>query len=239
MTPVVDQEGYELFRHWNLYERVVRFNHMRHREIISALQQALAALPQPMRVLDLGSGAGELAFASFQQVAVSEYVGIDLSADAVEQLRSKESSADLGAVAKVVGICGDMLESLRHLPGERFDLVLASYSLHHFTRQQKPAVLQEISRVLVPGGTFIWIDLVCNDGEPLEAYLERSCERIQRDWSSLSPEEKETTCLHARTCDFPEQAEGMQQLLAALPLTTGQVIYRDELYGGWTYRKQR
>lgn len=238
MSHLNEQEGYELFRHWNLYERVVRFNHMRHREITFALQQTLNQLPQPIRVLDLGSGAGELAFAGLKRIAVREYVGIDLSADAVEQLRAKESPGSLGDSAKVVGICGDMLESLHRLPDESFEVVLASYSLHHFKRLQKSAVLLEISRVLVPGGTFIWIDLVCNEGESLEAYLERSCERIRQEWNSLSPDEKEATCLHATTCDFPEQAEVMQQLIVALPFMRGRAIYRDELYGGWVYRKQ-
>ncbi len=148
---MTEQVGYELFRQWSLYERVVRFNHMCHREMDSALRVAIAGVRQPLRVLDLGCGAGELAWSGLREALVSEYVGIDLSEDAIAQLQAKAVPGTEDARGRVTGICGDMQEELGRLPDDRFDLILASYSIHHFPGERKVPVLAEIGRVLAPG----------------------------------------------------------------------------------------
>lgn len=237
MSELTSPEGYELFRQWSLYERVVRFNHMRHREIATVTRKAVGERPQPLKVLDLGSGAGEFAFDILGQVGVREYLGIDLSADAISQLLAKDPPGMLGPDTRLTGICGDMLEELRELATDCFDLVLASYALHHFPGPQKPEVLTEIARVLNSSGIFLWIDLVCDEGELAAKYLQRSCRRIRDEWNSLSSEEKDSTCQHALTCDFPEQERRMQELLTAAGFAPWQVLYRDELYGAWMMKK--
>ena len=237
MSELISPEGYELFRHWSLYERVVRFNHMRHREIASAARKAVGELPQPLRVLDLGSGAGEFAFDILGQVAVRKYLGVDLSADAIAQLLAKVPPGTLGQSARLSGICGDMLEELRKLSAESSDLVIASYALHHFPGPRKPEVLREIARVLNPNGSFLWIDLVCDEAESAAKYLQRTCERIRDKWDSLSSEEQESTCEHALTCDFPEQELHMSKMLAEARFLPWQRLYRDELYGAWMIKK--
>ena len=239
MSELTSPEGYELFRQWNLYQRVVHFNHMRHRELIATLQTALNELGQPLRVLDLGCGAGELAWKALETTSVNEYVGIDLSESAVEQLLARQPPGTMGPAVPVVGICGEMLRELQKLSSARFDLVIASYSLHHFPGPQKVPVLQEIARVISPGGAFIWIDLLRADGESANHYLERTCARIRQEWHSLSPEEREATCAHALTCDYPEQASTMQQMLAGSTLLTGKLLYRDDFYGSWLFRSAK
>jgi len=238
MSELMSPDGYELFRHWSLYERVVRFNHMRHREISLATRKAVGDLPQPLRVLDLGSGAGEFAFDILGEVAVREYLAIDLSADAIAQLLAKDPPGTLGSNARLAARCGDMLDEMRKLPAESYDLVLASYALHHFPRPQKPGVLAEIARVLTSNGSFLWIDLVREEAESAAKYLQRSCRRIREEWHSLSSEEKDTTCHHALTCDFPEQASEMEEMLAVAGFAPWQPLYRDELYGAWIMKKE-
>lgn len=241
MNQTSDSEGYELFRQWDLFARVVHFNHMQHREITAALQsalrEALPSLPSPLRVLDLGSGAGEFAYEALRPMAVHGYVGIDLSEHAVAKLKAKTLPGCEPDAGSAEAICGDMLQELRRLPHERFSVVLASFSLHHFPGPQKPAVLAEIFRVLVAGGAFFWIDTLRDPGESTEDFHTRLCQHVREDWHALSPDERESICTHIATCDYPEQAETVRHLLAAEPVTAERMIYRNERYGGWLFRK--
>jgi ubiquinone/menaquinone biosynthesis C-methylase UbiE len=239
MAELFEPEGYEVFRHWSLYERVFRFNYMRHREIIASVSAAIAELPQPLRVLDLGCGAGELAWALLEQAAVSEYLGIDLSADAVNQLTRKGPPGTIGQNVRVEGICGEMLEQLGRIPAARFDLVLASYSIHHFPRARKPPVLREIERVLAPRGTFIWVDLVCQEGQSAEHYLQRICGQIRGEWNSLSPEERESICAHVLASDFPEQASLMGEMASSCSLSPHKQLYQDDHYGASSFQSAK
>jgi SAM-dependent methyltransferase len=62
----------ELFREWDLYDRVTRANHMRHAEVEAAPRAALARRGDALRVLDLGCGDGRAAEQVLADSRVSE-----------------------------------------------------------------------------------------------------------------------------------------------------------------------
>lgn len=106
---------------------------------------------QHARVLDVGSGAGQLALALAGRPEVRDAVGIDLSGELVQIAR--EDAERHGAHAEFYQV--DAAEM--PFPDASFDVVVSTLSLHHWSDPQ--GVLREIDRVLVPGGKVLIVDL--------------------------------------------------------------------------------
>ncbi|MGQ9865559.1 MAG: class I SAM-dependent methyltransferase [Pseudanabaenaceae cyanobacterium] len=99
------------------------------------------------RVLDLCCGGGDvtryLAAAQPQRL-----VGVDASPKAIARLARNVPTAE--------GICA-FAENLP-LATATFDVVVCSTALHEMTAPQRQTILQEVQRVLVPGGWFALAD---------------------------------------------------------------------------------
>jgi SAM-dependent methyltransferase len=81
-------------RHWDAYEPVARINpaqDFRNRLVRDALQ--LDRAPDPVRLLDIGSGQGDFAQKLSLAVPRAEYVGVELSRSGVELSRRKVPGA--------------------------------------------------------------------------------------------------------------------------------------------------
>jgi len=107
-----------------------------------------ARLGNARSVLDVGCGEGRLTWYLAQETG-REIIGIDLSRSGFRKARRVARQAGVGNLVRCIK--GDA----RHLnfPDGQFDVVILSYSLHHV--EDSPAALQEIHRVLKPGGTII------------------------------------------------------------------------------------
>ncbi|TBU84404.1 class I SAM-dependent methyltransferase [Phytopseudomonas dryadis] len=128
-----------------------------------ALLQAEVAGCDSARVLDLGCGAGHVAF----QVAplVGEVVAYDLSEQMLEVVAGSAAQRGLGNLRTVRGAA----ERLPFADGE-FDFVFSRYSAHHWS--DLGLALREVRRVLKPGGVAAFID-VASPGRPLlDTYLQ-------------------------------------------------------------------
>lgn len=101
------------------------------------------------RVLDLGTGAGHTALA-FSHFA-AECVGMDLTDAMVKEATQLAVERD---VRNVIFQVGDAEEI--PFTSESFDIVTCRFASHHFGNIKK--AIQEISRVLKPGGTLILVD---------------------------------------------------------------------------------
>jgi ubiquinone/menaquinone biosynthesis C-methylase UbiE len=110
---------------------------------------ALAQVPAPRRVLDVGCGTGYL----LRRIAArtpdaAELVGIDPAARMVRV--AQEATAD----PRVRFLAG----TAEQLPGPDggFDLIVTTTSFDHWADQQ--AGLRECARVLAPGGRLVLVD---------------------------------------------------------------------------------
>ena len=104
--------------------------------------------PQPDRhILDLGCGTGTH-LSIYQQVG-SLVSGVDMSPTMLAQARAK-----LGSTADL------RLENATHLsfPVGAFELVILMLTLHEMAPDIRPAVLQEVMRVLNPRGSVLVAD---------------------------------------------------------------------------------
>lgn len=116
------------------------------------ISQALALKDQGEAV-DLGCGAGQLVMEIAQTAPGLHITGIDLSDELLTNARVSAQRLDMGS--QVDFRLGNAQEI--PFPDQSLDLVISTASLHHWSEPVK--VLNEIERVLKPGGAYTIFDL--------------------------------------------------------------------------------
>ena len=118
---------------------------------------AVADLLAGERVLDLGSGGGIDVLLSARRVGPSGFdYGVDMTDEMLELARANAAKAGAANVAFLKG----EIEALP-LPDAAVDVVISNCVINLST--DKPAVLAEMFRVLVPGGRIGITDVVAED----------------------------------------------------------------------------
>ncbi len=119
------------------------------------------AAPRPgARVLDLATGTGDIAFAAAARGA--KVVGLDITlrmivlargkmADVARPFQGRDRGAESAALRFIVG---DMLAL--PFPARAFDIVTTGYGLRNVP--DLPTAIDEIGRVLAPGGQLLSLD---------------------------------------------------------------------------------
>jgi ubiquinone/menaquinone biosynthesis C-methylase UbiE len=223
----------EVFDEWSMYNAVVQADYMSHSELIAKLAAWARQQAGPLRIVDLGCGDAWLATQAFREANVASYRGVDVSDSAAELAR--EHIAVWPGRAEVAA--GNLAVFLHHLPNASANVILASYSLHHFLSDAKTAIIADCHRVLAPGGTFFWIDPVCRDGESRDAYIARLTHVMQNDWTALTPDQREKACTHVRESDFPETGRWMFDHVAAAGFECADTLLHNEFFDGWAFVK--
>lgn len=166
---------------------------------------------------------------------LAAYLGVDLSAGALESLR-EAPPAGRDASASIEICQADLRVASAGLPSRQFDVVLANYSLHHLSPEDKRNTLAHIRRALLPDGVFIWSDIYRRPGQSRVGYLESLERRIRGEWRLLSPAELDQVVSHIFDADFPEEEEWMVEAAAAAGFTTRDAHFRDESFVVWSFR---
>lgn len=134
---------------------------------------ARRVLDKPGRkVLDIGFGTGVLTAALYEQGC--EVWGQDFSVRMVETARSKMPAAHL--------VQGNFSRGLaEELRARRYDAIIATYSLHHLTDEEKPHFLASLLPHLARGGSIYIGDVAFATRAELEACRRRAGERWDPD----------------------------------------------------------
>lgn len=107
-----------------------------------------ASVQPGMRVLDLACGTATLTIAVKQEQPAAEVHGLDGDERILSTARQKADAA--GAEINFTRAFSTAMP----YPDEFFDAVVTSLFFHHLTEENKKKTLQEILRVLKPGGRF-------------------------------------------------------------------------------------
>jgi ubiquinone/menaquinone biosynthesis C-methylase UbiE len=126
------------------------------------LAHSVAVFEQP-KVLDLGCGAGHASFATAP--FAREVIAFDLTAGMLEVTAAAAKERGLSNISTTQG-------SVEDLPfnTQEFDFVVSRYSAHHWNNV--PRALQEVKRVLKPGGQVCVIDTTGAPSPLLDTHLQ-------------------------------------------------------------------
>ena len=193
-----------LFHEWRAYQKLVENDYMGHQKFFQRLSREVTArFHEPVRILDLGCGDTLPMQASLKEVNVSHYCGIDVSETALAHAGAALAGSGLSHTL----IKGDILEATRSL-NDPFDLVIASFCLHHLQDPtDKQALLTRCRRLLQPGGLFLIIDVFLGENESRDEYLDRFEQQARENYTSLTDPEMTTLITHVRACDYPDSVE--------------------------------
>ena len=119
---------------------------------------------RPNRVLDLATGSGDLALAIAGKLPQTEVTGADFSAEMLARARSK-------------GLERTVIADALHLPFEKetFDCLTVAFGLRNMV--DWGTALQEMARVLVPGGHLLVLDFSLPTGalQPIYRFYLHRC----------------------------------------------------------------
>lgn len=135
--------------------------HRRWRErALSLAAEELGVPPgtsRPLRVLDVATGTGDVAFRMLELWPRAHVTGIDLSDGMLEVGRRRQKDIPAADASRLTLMQGDCLA----LPFEddSFDLVTVAYGVRNFQRLERG--LEEMTRVTRRGGVVCIIELAC------------------------------------------------------------------------------
>lgn len=141
------------------YDALIRTAIPRYDEIFWAMFYYLPEDFQPKTILELGCGTGNLTRLLHQRWPESPITVVDISADMLKQTQERLPNAHLTSIES-------MFETL-NFPSDQFDLIMASFSIHHILNPDKAALFQKIAHWLFPGGFFVIADVVKSSNDRL------------------------------------------------------------------------
>ncbi len=117
------------------------------------------------RVLDVGCGTATLLIAAKSRYPTAQMVGVDTDRRVLQIARKKLAQHQVEVEVVQAGA--------EHLPFQpsSFDVVMSSLVFHHLPTEIKQRAMQEIYRVLKPGGRFLLADLGKPEGVLLSTFF--------------------------------------------------------------------
>jgi len=118
-----------------------------------------AASVKPLRIVDLATGTGDVAFALARRLPEAAVTGLDLSEGMLDKAREKAAGSD--AARNISFVQGDCLAT--GLPDACADVVTIAYGVRNFA--DIAAGYREMMRILRPGGKLCVLELSAPTGK--------------------------------------------------------------------------
>lgn len=233
MTEQPSRSG-EAFEDWTLYEKIIALNYMRHREVAEAVRWLTSQLCHPLHVLDLGCGDGWMATHGLGGSNVVSYLGVDLSSDALGG-----AMTNLSFLSPSVSLReADLTDIFRHEFDPPPNLVLASYSLHHFPLEEVCDLIRKLHDSMAAPGCLVWIDLQRGEQESRLEFLKRFYDQRLPEWKTLTGDEVKAVMEHMTGADFPLSAVEKREVTAAAGFEASRTLYEDDYYAADAYTRR-
>jgi SAM-dependent methyltransferase len=188
---------------------------MFHRQIYAAVEELLSPRDEsPYRLLDLGCGNARYIAPCLKRTPPASYRGVDLSEAALAEAHGYLAELP----CEVVLIQGDLLEAVEST-AESWDVLFTGFALHHLTTEQKARFFRAAGRCLSEKGWLILVDVVREEHQDRETYLEGYLRFMREQWTEVPREQLEEACAHVRDYDYPESLSSLQEMAgqAGLP----------------------
>ncbi|WP_395750045.1 class I SAM-dependent methyltransferase [Prosthecobacter sp.] len=212
-----------LFRKaWTLYDTISEKNYMFHREIYAQVADLLRQrhAQGPYHLLDLGCGNARFLAPCLQAAPPETYDGVDLSASALDEARGYlKGVANAGLHQK------DMLQAIENAD-TAFDVIFSGFAMHHLDAAGKQRLFTACAERLAPGGSFILVDVVREEGQTREQYLDGYLDFMRTQWTEVAPDQLDEACAHVAAYDFPETLADLTQMARAAGLSQARVLDR-------------
>jgi 2-polyprenyl-3-methyl-5-hydroxy-6-metoxy-1,4-benzoquinol methylase len=203
MQPQIDPS--QIFiRNWEIYQKVIRENYMKHLELGEAAQKHLQIFVQhsPIRMLDIGCGDAHQISEQLKPLNLSTYTGYDLSEQATKFAEKHFSEIEKNAKFQI-----GRMEELIKKDHASYNVVYSSFAIHHLNDNEKKEIIEDIYHKLEANGLFILIDIKRLPRQSIDGYKKSYAHWINEDWHALDKDEKNAIIDHLNTCDIPVETQ--------------------------------
>ena len=122
----------------------------------------------------------------------------------------------------------DLTLSLSGIEGS-FDVIVASFSLHHLVgAEAKQSLFSGCRPLLTDDGILAVIDVFRQEGETREEYIPRWIRFADRHYQALTQREKQLLFEHVRARDYPESMSTYRRISAAEDLADFEILLADK-----------
>lgn len=195
---------------------------MFHQEIYASVGQLLRLRGDTgrYRFLDLGCGNARYLAPCLQQSPPAVYEGVDLSEAALIEARGY--LADLPG-STVMLTHGDLLEAVE-ATGKTWDVIFTGFAVHHLTSADKARFFQAVGHCLAEKGWLILVDVVREENQSREEYLDSYLKCMRDTWIKVPPDQLEEACTHVHDHDYPEYFSTLQEMATAAGLQVSRIV---------------
>ncbi|MBN9689399.1 MAG: class I SAM-dependent methyltransferase [Verrucomicrobia bacterium] len=220
-TPPPDNCTHLFRSSWSLYDAILAGNYMSHREIHACVREVLMAQANHGRfaLLDLGCGNARLLADTLRTLAPRRYLGVDLSPSALA-----EAAHYLHGLPHVELREQDLLACAQDEAAASTEVVYSGFAVHHLNTADKQRLFHAVARLLRPEGSFLLVDVVRDEGQTREAYLERYLHLMRSTWTGIEPTRLEEACQHVAAFDYPEMLSALTQMSVSAGLGEPHVL---------------
>lgn len=164
---MLDNKGFDLWadgydKSVGLYDEENTYPFAGYRDVSNAIYKKVLE-SDSNTVLDIGFGTGTLTTALYEKGLT--VFGQDFSEEMIKIAKEKMPKAKLFAGDFTKGLVESLMEN-------KYDVIIATYSLHHLTDDEKIHFIKSLINLLNPGGKILIGDVAFENREALEACKE-------------------------------------------------------------------
>lgn len=210
-------------RSWSVYDLITRYNYMFHQELYAEVHAVLRLRYDrgPYSLLDLGCGNARYLASCLKQYPPLVYEGVDLSETALGEAREYLA----GLSGQVILTHGDMLSAIESTH-TIWDVIFTGFAVHHMTSSDKARFFRAAERCLAANGWLIMVDVVREENQSRESYLDQYLKFMREKWNQVPPGQLEEACTHVHDHDYPECLSALQSMAAEAGLNSVRVVAR-------------
>jgi tRNA (cmo5U34)-methyltransferase len=196
--------------------------------VLDLIARAAAAVSSgPIRLLDVGCGAGNYTLKLREQVPLAEVTLVDLSRPMLERAQQRIGEVSPAVIRAIQGDIREIALEVGH-----YDVIVAAAVLHHLrTDDEWRCVFAKLHACLRPGGS-LWIaDLVDHTLPPVQELMWR---RYGDYLAALDgPEYRERVLAYVEREDTPRSLGFQLDLMRAVGFRAVEVLHKNSVFAAF------